>query len=171
MSEDETIDELIFPETLEETRQSISVLIGDVTESREWVKLQYAGRADGLWVDYNGIRERNIEIAEMQGDIAALKKHAASMRGGKNEELALAKAERNRLKLETAKLQKERERQAQEAKRDTAVKVARSHQLAAEAALEAVMVYIKDNVPDHWAMVQIVRNSARDTAKRLGNAA
>jgi len=154
--------DLIFPDTLEDTKASISALIGEITELRSWVQLQYNGRKNGLRVDWDEVREANEEIARLQGDINALKKHAA----GQREVLALdhekVRAERAKAKLEMATIQKERERQAQEAKKDRRVASAELQARKETAATNAVKRYIEANAPEHLAAVRAVVDAARN---------
>jgi hypothetical protein len=162
MLDEEDGGELVFPETLSETKTAMAGLIGEITELRTWVRLQYEGRKSGLHVNWDDVRAANEDIARIQGDIEALKKHAA----GQREALAVDQEKRNdekaRLKLETAVIQKQREAQAQAAKKDKTIADARKQELKYNAAHNALMNYIKENLPDHWHTAVAISKAAKD---------
>ena len=158
---DDTSEELVLPPTLAETKDALSALIGDITELRTWVRLQYEGRKNGLRVDWDQMREKQDEIAALQGDIEALKKHASGFRADAADQVAIAKAEKERLKLDRQKLQKEIERQAMDAKNDRRVKAAKLQARRESAAMTAVDRYIKEHCPEHLAAVRAVVSAVR----------
>lgn len=151
---------LILPDTMEETRDAISVLIGDVTEAREWVKLQHEGRKSGQRINWRAVEARQAEIATLQGDIDALKKHLSGFRA----DLALKQSEQSleKRRLKAANLAKQQEIQAQAraAKKDKTILTAQRHARGKEAALKAVLAYIAEVAPEHLPAARAVANAA-----------
>lgn len=165
MTDTETIDDLVFPETLLETNQIKSGLIGEVTELRSWVRLQYEGRKSGLRVDWDEVRDANDRIASLQGDIDALKKHASALREVDNGRIEAMRAQKEGDKRARAVIQKEIERQALAAKNDRRVASAELQARKETAAMTAVDKYLRDNAPDHVHAVRAVVRAARDATK------
>jgi hypothetical protein len=157
----EAEEELVLPPTLAETKEAISALIGDITERRTWINLQYEGRRNGLRVDWALVKERQDEIAAIQGDIDALKKHASGFREQEALKLSERKIEQHRLKIERMEAQRLLQREAQAAKNDRKVSAALRQQARAETQYRAVLSYIAENLPDHLAIVRAVSDAAK----------
>lgn len=160
-------DELIFPETLAETRAMISEMIGESTELKTWLSLQYQGRRGGLRVDWDKVKEAQDDIARLQGDIAALKKHASGFREDDQKTIAQTRAEKAQIKAENQKRQGEMQREAMTLKNDKRVKAAERERQKSEAAHKAVMAYLASNAPDHFQSAQAVANAARMVVEGL----
>ncbi len=154
-------EELVLPPTLEETKDALSACIGDITELRTWVRLQYEGRKNGLRVNWDEMREKQDRIAALQGDIEALKKHASGLREVAGQAAEVARSERDRVKLERIRIQKDIEAQAQAAKNDRRVKAAELQARRETAASTAVDRYIRENCPEHLGAVRAVVVAAR----------
>ena len=165
MSDTTELPDLDFPETLSETMDLISGLIGEVTELRAWLNLQYEGRENGLRVDWPRVKQTHDDIARIQGDIKALKKHAAPMIREEEMRVATKKAEAARLKLERAAFNRQTQVEAIAAKKDRLVLQAQKEQRRANAAHTAVMRYVKENLPDHWPTVVAVAKAVQDASQ------
>lgn len=158
-------EELIFPQSLAETKVAISELIGEVTELRTWLNLQYQGRNNGLRVDWQEIKAAQEDIARLQGDINALKKHASGFREDESAALIIAKAEKQRIKSENISRQAAMQREAMALKNDKRVLNAEMNARQHEAASRAVLAYIAQNAPEHFSAAKAASVAARMATK------
>jgi len=159
----DTNDELILPPTLAETKTAMSALIGDVTELRTWLKLQFEGRRNGLWVDWDRVRETNDEVAALQGDIDALKKHASGFREQEARILAEKTIEKQALKKANLERQAAIQREAIALKNDKKIANIERTQRRENAAKVALLRYIAEHLPDHLATAHAVCKAAQDS--------
>ncbi len=157
---DDVVD-LVLPPTLQETREAISALIGDVVEAKDWVKQQFEARKLGQFIDWPAVKEKQAEIAAIQGDIEALKQHAKAFREDEAMKLALATAEKNRIKAENLERQRVIQREAMAAKNDRRVKNADLQQRKSNAALTAVMRFVAEKHPEDTETVRAIADAAR----------
>jgi hypothetical protein len=158
---DEADDELVLPPTLQETKEAISALIGDVIELQSLVKMQFEGRRMGQYVDWAALKANQERIAEIQGDIAALKKHASGFREEEAKLLAERIVEKQKLKAENLAREAEIQRNAQAAKNDKRVLNAQLQERRESAAVKALLAYIGENLPDHLPVARAIITAAR----------